>query len=790
MHKPQLAQSFIGFLLISIVTCSLEAQDDIDFNRDIRPILSDKCFSCHGPDKKHRGAGLRLDIEAEAKDFAIAEHDADDSELVARIETNDNLELMPPPNSGKALNEEEKKLIRRWIDQGAVWSDHWAYVKPQQHAPPVAKSNWPKNWIDQFVLDRLPEGIHPNPDADKITLLRRLHFDLIGLPPTPEQVQNFLEDDSEAAYQDVVDELLASPHFGERLAMYWLDLVRYADTVGYHGDQNHNISPYRDWVIKSLNANMPFDQFTREQLAGDLLENPTVAQRIASGYNRLLQTTHEGGLQPAEYIAIYAADRVRNISAVWMGSTLGCAQCHDHKYDPYTLTDFYSMSAFFADLDDTQHFTAGTNTNPTRRPPEISLPSKEQTQILNGFSKSLVKVQTQLEQTKDETKKAELEATLESLRNSINAISSQIRRSMVSVALEEPRVTRVLPRGNWLDESGPVVQPAIPGFMGKLNSAGDRANRLDLANWLMDTKDGSGQLTARVMANRFWYLLNGHAIAADLDDFGGQGTPPVAPELLDNLAFEFIDSGWDIKHMIRLIVNSRTYQQSSVATAERLEADPGNQWFARAGRYRLPAEVIRDNALLVSGLLIEDVGGVSSRPYQPAGHYRHLNFPTRTYHSTQGERQYRRGIYTHWQRQFLHPMLRSLDAPTREECTAERARSNTPLAALTLLNDPSFVEAARVFADRILNEGGQTFDEKLHFAFTWTLSRPPNQQETHLLKKLFESSRSEFEADPKAATQLIKTGQAPRSEHEVAILAAWTTITRAIFNLNENLTRN
>lgn len=788
MNKPSIA--IVVSIILAVPTFELFAQEKIDFNRDIRPILSDNCFYCHGPDKNHRAADLRLDVEEEAKDFVISEHDADDSELVRRIETDDELDKMPPVDSGKSLTDEQKQLIRRWVDEGAVWSDHWAYAKPMKHEVPTLNSDWPLNWIDHFVLDRMPEGVTPNPDADRTTLLRRLHFDLTGLPPTPTQVEEFLADDSDEAIQRVVNRLLESPHFGERFAMYWLDLVRYADTVGYHGDQDHNISPYRDWVINSLNDNMRFDQFTREQLAGDLLDSPTTSQRIASGYNRLLQTTHEGGLQPAEYIAIYAADRVRNVSSVWMGGTLGCAQCHDHKYDPYTLTDFYSMSAFFADLDDTQHFKSGTNALPTNRPPEISLPTKEQTQILEGFNSSLAKVQAQLEANSDEAKKAELEEEIKKLQNSIKAINSQIRRSMISVALKEPRVTRVLPRGNWLDDSGPVVQPAIPEFMGEIPTQNERANRLDLANWLVDSEKGAGLLTARVMANRFWYLLNGNAIAADLDDFGGQGTPPVAPKLLDNLAIEFVESGWDMKHMIRLIVSSRTYQQSSVATPEMLAADPENRWFARSGRYRLPAEVIRDNALMVSGLLVDEIGGPSSKPYQPAGYYRHLNFPVRKYHHHKNKNQYRRGVYVHWQRQFLHPMLRSLDAPTREECTAERPRSNTPLAALTLLNDPSFVEAARVFADRILSEGGDDFESRIQFAFSWTLSRKATQRELTLLNELFSQSLIEFQADRKAATQLTNTGMAPASKHDVAELAAWTTIARAIFNLNENLTRN
>jgi hypothetical protein len=780
----------IVFAIATLAVSFAGAQDTVDFNRDIRPILSDKCIFCHGPDKKHRGADLRLDIEESAKDFAIAEHDPDDSALIERIESKDRSELMPPPESGKKLTEQEKQLLRRWIDEGAVWSEQWAYVAPAKHAIPSVDSDWPLNWIDQFILDRMPEGIQPNPDTDQVTLLRRLHFDLTGLPPTPTQVESFLADKSELAYKKVVDELLASPHFGERMAMYWLDLVRYADTVGYHGDQDHNISPYRDWVIQSLNDNMPFDQFTREQLAGDLFESPTTSQQIASGYNRLLQTTHEGGLQPKEYIAIYAADRVRNFSAVWMGGTLGCAQCHDHKYDPYTINDFYSMAAFFADIDDTEHFTVGTNALPTRRPPELSLPTDDQRTALNDLNQTLAQIREQLKKERDDAKKTGHQEEVKSTQAAIKRLESQIRRTMITKAQPQPRTTRVFPRRNWLDETGPIVEPAIPEFLGKIETGNSRATRLDLANWLTDLQKGSGKLTARVMANRFWYLLNGHAIAADLDDFGGQGSPPVAPRLLDNLAIEFVESGWDVKHLIRLIVTSRTYRQSSIATETQLAADPNNQWFARAGRYRLPAETIRDNALLVSGLLVDEIGGPSSKPYQPAGYYRHLNFPPRKYKHDNDKRQYRRGVYIHWQRQFLHPMLRSLDAPTREECTAERPRSNTPLAALTLLNDPSFIEAARVFADRTLSNGGKDFESRLRFVFQWTLSRKPNAKESGLLKSLFEQTHSEFQANPEAAKKLTSTGLAPKSKHDVTELAAWTTVIRAVFNLNENLTRN
>src|SRR5262245_42094523 len=460
------------------------------------------------------------------------------------------------------------------------------------------------------------------------------------------------------------------------MATYWLDLVRYADTVGYHGDQDHHATPYRDYVIDAFNLNLPFDQFTREQLAGDLLPNPTTDQKIATCYNRLLQTSHEGGVQPKEYLAIYAADRVRNLSAVWMGATVGCAQCHDHKFDPYTSRDFYSLAAFFADVDEERHLRGGgSDTVPTKRPPEIPVHTKRERQRLADFDARIADLE---KRPADDEQKKQL-AALTKQRDSLRKAT---RLVMVTQAVT-PRTVRILPRGNWLDESGPVVDPAVPAFLGKL-PADRRATRLDLANWLTDAKAGAGGLTARVFVNRLWYLCFGVGLSKSLEDFGGQGEPPVYPELLDNLAVEFVESGWDVKHMVKLIVTSRSYRQASLESPALRDRDPENRLYARQGRWRLPAEMVRDNALAASGLLVVDVGGGVAKPYQPAGYYRHLNFPKREYVSDTDVRQWRRGVYVHWQRQYLHPMLRAFDAPVREECTAQRPRSNTPLAALVL----------------------------------------------------------------------------------------------------------
>ena len=776
------------------------AAESVEFNRDIRPILSDKCFACHGPDPASRKAELRLDVEHNAKAdrggyAAIVSGAADKSALAIRIRSADDDERMPPVDHAKPLSPQEIDLITRWIDQGASWQMAWSYVPPLRRAPPeVRGKNWPLNWVDQFILKRVEsEGLEPSPDADKTTLIRRLYIDLIGLPPTPREVDAFLADDSPRAYEDLVDRLLASPHYGERMAMYWLDLVRYADTVGYHGDQEHHISPYRDYVIDALNANMPFDQFTREQLAGDLLPDPTVEQRIATGYNRVLQTSHEGGVQPKEYLAIYAADHVRNVSAVWMGATLGCAQCHDHKYDPYTAKDFYSMAAFFADVDEAQHLTVAFDISPTPREPELELPTAEETARLQSHAADLQSLQQKHEQAAKDGDKATVKAIVEQLaecKAEIEAIHKQASRTMVTVAIE-PREMRVLPRGNWLDDSGEIVQPSVPEFLGRLPIVDRRANRLDLANWLMDYKKGAGGLTARVMANRLWYLFFGRGLSASLDDFGGQGFPPEYPELLDALSIEFVESGWDVKHMVKLMITSRTYRQSSLATAEHRERDPLNKLVARQCRYRYSAELVRDAALSVSGLLVTTIGGPSARPYQPVGYYKHLNFPIRVYEPHTDYQQWRRGVYTHWQRQYLHPMLKAFDAPTREECTAERPKSNTALAALVLLNDPTFTEAARAFAAKILVEADDSTSKRVDFAIHHTASRSADEEEQRVLSALLSESLVYYRDHPDEVDALLGVGltKAPGNVDRIE-LAAWTLVARATFNLSEFITRN
>jgi hypothetical protein len=794
---------WVVILLALVPTAAVRgAGPPIDFNRDVRPILSDKCFACHGPDEKHRKVRLRLDDERAAVAAGVlAPGKPEDSLLIRRITAEDENDRMPPKKSGKMLTPAEVETLRRWIAGGAKYAPHWAHVQPRRHEPPELRSPRPEvgNWIDRFLLAKLEkEGLSFAPEADRRTLARRLYFDLTGLPPTPQAVDSFVADSRADAYEKLVDQLLASDHYGERLAMYWLDLVRYADTVGYHGDQDHHASPYRDYVIDSFNQNVRFDQFTREQLAGDLLPEPTPDQKIATCYNRLLQTSHEGGVQPKEYLAIYAADRVRNLSAVWLGATLGCAQCHDHKFDPYTTRDFYSLAAFFADVDEEKHLRGGgVDAVPTKRLPEIPVHTRRERERLAELN-AQIEVTARLVQGTP-TPAEELRKQLQALQRDRDALQKAQRLVMVTQALPTPRTMRILPRGNWLDETGPVVEPAVPAFLGKLAVQG-RPTRLDLANWLTDSKGGVGGLTGRVFVNRLWYLFFGVGLSRSLEDFGAQGEAPSRPELLDNLAIEFIEGGWDVKRIVKLIVMSRAYRQSSLAAAGLAERDPDNRLVARQGRWRLPAESIRDNALFVSGLLVLDVGGPSAKPYQPAGYYRHLNFPTRTYVSDTDARQWRRGVYVHWQRQYLHPMLRAFDASTREECAAQRARSNTPLAALVLLNDPTFVEAARVLGQRTLAEGGRTDPseatksnidaQRVAFAFRQVLSRRPDDVEAKALLTLLEKGRAVYRADPGAAQGVIKVGLAPLpKDAEPAELAAWTAVGRALLNLSETITR-
>ncbi len=764
-------------VLLLLVPASVRAGDPgrVDFNRQIRPILSESCYQCHGPDHNKRKADLRLDLRdglfrSVDGTAVVVPGKLDDSELFVRI-TTPAVELrMPPRKAGGPLKPAQIELIKRWIEEGAEWKGHWAYIPPAR--PAVAGGHDDPGAIDHFIRARLAaEGLVPSPPADRASLIRRLSFDLTGLPPTPLEVDAFATDTSPNAYERLVDRLLASPRFGERMAIFWLDLVRYADTTGYHGDNHVDLYLFRDYVVRAFNDNMPFDRFTIEQVAGDLLAAPTTQTRIASGYNRLLQTTQEGGAQAKEYMAKYSADRVRNLSTVWLGATMGCCECHDHKYDPFTTREFYSVAAFFADVKET---AVGV------QEPTI-FPSQDQANRLNQLDNDRAPLNAIPKPSAAERSK------LAELDRQIEAIKKEIPSSLVSTSVP-PRVMRVLPRGNWQSESGTVVVPGVPGSLPPLDAKSPRASRLDLARWLVSA---GNPLPARVMVNRLWKLYFGRGLVATLDDFGSQGAWPTHPELLDWLACEFQSGGWNVKAMIKQMVMSQAYRQSSNTSEETRLRDPGNRWLARQSRFRLDAEFVRDNALAISGLLTAKIGGPSVKPYQPPGYWVFLNFPKRTYEADKGEDQYRRGLYTYWQRTFLHPSLLAFDASTREECVVERTRSNTPLQALVLLNDPTYVEAARAFAIRLIREGGTEPRARLERGFRLALSRSPRPQEIPVLLDLLHQHFDQFRAAPAAARESLKTGDEPVPPGiDPAELAAWTSVARVLLNLHETITRS
>ncbi len=855
----QLLASIAYVSIASVLLMNAVVAQDIDFNRDIKPILSDKCYACHGPDGDQRQGGgddgLRFDTKEGAFAeldgvFAIVPGDLEASGMIQRITADDPEERMPPTDHRKSLSKREQSLLVRWVQQGANWSQHWAYVAPQPSSRKITLASPPSdgNWIDTMILQQLSQrGLSQAPQATRRVLIRRLFFDLVGLPPSADQVEQFLSDETETAWEDLVDRLLASPHFGERMAIHWLDLVRYADTVGYHGDQDVSVSPFRDYVIDAFNSNMPFDRFTREQLAGDLLTNPTRDQLIASGYNKLGMMSAEGGAQPKEYLAKYASDRVRTASTLWLGSTLGCAECHDHKFDPFTQQDFYRFAAFFADIQE-RGLYSGANKDGNWGP-SIKVPDDELANLLEPIDARIeqlkasyqsIDVTASLQQWESRLRagdsdwqalRPEAMKALHELPEEVQSLivaeetsrSDQQRRQLTdyyrSVAPEvadirdrladaekeradseqrhtrrtlitkrvEPREVRVLRRGDWMDQGGEVVEPGVPHFLPPLQVEG-RATRLDLARWLTSKQN---PLTARVFVNRLWKTYFGIGLSKILDDIGSQGEFPIHADLLDELAIEFAENGWNIKRMIKLIVMSATYRQSSLMRDDLAEVDPYNRLLARQSRFRLDAELIRDNALSVSGLLVRDIGGRSVKPYQPSGLLRHLNFPKRTYQHDRGTNQYRRGVYTHWQRQFLHPAMKSFDAPAREECTAERSRSNTPLAALVLLNDPSYVEAARVFAQRILHSKASTDGERIDAVFAEALSRDPSEQERAILETLIQSQRKRYSAAPETAAEIVSIGQQTVDDDlDLVELASLLSVTRAVFNMHEFITRN
>jgi len=769
-------------LTFAFVEESFSEAKQVQFNRDVRPILSNHCFACHGPDEKQRKAKLRLDLKEslfeKRENVLIARGNPGASELFLRLTHSAPEERMPPEDFPKQLKASQANTIKAWIDQGAHWEDHWSYTKPRM--PSLAGKEKHLSPIDHFIRKRLNSSeLPPALPADSRTLVRRLHLDLLGLPPAPSVVEAFAGNPSALAYAKLVDKLLASPHFGERLALPWLDLARYADSVGYQKDRLRDCWLYRDYLIRAFNENKPYDQFVIEQLAGDLLEGDPLEKRswlIASGLNRMNQTTSEGGAQPKEYVAKYAADRVRNTAAIFLGSTMGCAECHDHKYDPFTTKDFYAFAAFFADIKE----------RGVGYPEHTPMPTYAQLDEWADLKAQLTALQNQLEDSVLEEDKTALDKKIKVIKDRIEKVTDSKKWPKTLVSLRsKPRTVRMLPRGNWIDESGPVMNPAVPTFLGKLDIGHRRATRLDLARWIASREN---PLTARVFVNRLWKQFFGKGLARDLDDLGAQGQRPTHPDLLDWLAVDFMENGWDIKRHIRQIVTSEAYRRSSNhPTATRL--DPENRLLARQGTFRLEAELIRDNALAISGLLVPKIGGRSVKPYQPSNYWFRL-YNSGKYVQDKGEELYRRGIYTLWRRSFWHPSLQAFDAPAREECVAERPISNTPQQALVLLNDPTYVEAARLFAERILTTHKEDLS-RFDLAFQFALARPPNNEESLILQKLLEKERKIYSENKNAAQALLTTGEKPHNETIDPIeLAAWTSVARTLLNLHETITRN
>ncbi|MEO1997582.1 MAG: PSD1 and planctomycete cytochrome C domain-containing protein [Planctomycetaceae bacterium] len=753
------------------------AEDVLEFSRDIRPLLAQACFRCHGPDQKQRKGELSLH-QRQGITAVFRGGSLQNSAAWQRMTSDDPEQVMPPPESNLTLSPADIKRIQRWIEQGARWQGHWAFVPPTR---PLVPAEGGSNPIDSFILTGLKsQSIQPVVAADHKTLLRRMTLDLTGLPPTPEAVDAYIANPSPRAYEEFVDQRLAALQFGERMAVYWLDLVRYADSVGYHKDSHRECWLYRDYVIDAFNFNKPYDAFVREQSAGDLLPGPKLNQlewKVASGFNRMNQTTSEGGAQAKEYLAKYSADRVRNTAAIFLGSTLGCAECHDHKYDPFTTADFYRFAAFFADL---QERGVGF-------PKQTPLPTRIQREQWQRLEREISELKKRLSNTKDD-QAAAIRAEIETRNKQLQKVSDP--KSWPKTLITEsgkPRTMRILPRGNWLDESGPEVTPAIPAFLGRLETQGRRPSRLDLAEWIVADKN---PLTARVFVNRLWKLFMGEGLSRTLDDLGLQGSPPTHPRLLDWLAVEFIDSGWDVKHMVKLIVMSQAYRRSSVCSTELRRRDPENRWFARQVSLRLPAEFVRDNALAISGLLSTKIGGPSVKPYQPANYWYRL-YKDAKYNQNHGSDLYRRGVYTYWRRSFWHPSLRAFDAPAREECVAQRPRSNTPSQSLVLLNDPTYVEAARVLATQMLQHGGSDAKQRIRWAFRRAVTREPLPEESAVLAGLYTRQLKRYRTDVGAATALIRIGETtPPPDVPVSELAAWTSVARTILNLHETITRN
>jgi len=701
------------FAILTVLTPSFVTAADPDFNRDIRPILSNSCFKCHGPATQK--GGVRLDAQNLAKNKnAIVPGNPAESVLLEKITAGDE-DRMPPKDSGPPLTAAQVETLKKWIASGAEYAPHWAFVLPRRAELPKNKIQT-SNAIDAFVVARLEaEKLSPSPEADRTTLIRRVTLDLIGLLPSPKEVADFVNDKSPQAYEKLVDRLLASPHYGERQARHWLDLARYADSNGYTVDGARSIWPYRDWVISAINNDMPFDQFTIEQLAGDMLPKSTLAQRIATGFHRNTSFNEEGGTDPEQFRVERTIDRTNTTAAVWLGLTMGCAQCHDHKFDPVSQKDYYRLYAFFNGFDETTMTVGGS--------PELDA-------LVNELMAKAAKLKS--EGKLDEGKAVDAE---------IKQVTKKIPSTLILKERAKPRESFVQIRGDFL-RKGDLVTPGYPTVLsGKSpGTAVPGLSRLDLAKWLM-SKDNP--LTSRVVANRAWQQFFGRGLVETENDFGMQGNAPTHPELLDWLAVDFRENGWSMKKLHRTIVTSATYRQTSVARPELATIDAQNKLLARQNRLRLEAEIIRDAALSASGLLSTKLGGAGVYPPLP----KELFSFTQSNHpwpESQGEDRYRRGIYTHIWRQSQHHLLTTFDGADAQTACTKRNRSNTPLQALHLANDPAFVEFAEALGRRIEKDGPADDAEKIDFAFQVCFARKPTADERDRVIKYLKSQKNNW----------------------------------------------
>ena len=856
----------VGLLPIGQERSARSDEPEIDYRRDIRPILSDNCYKCHGPDEAVLQADLRLDRKRNAfqqrgSGRPITAGRPDESTVYQRISASDPDEKMPPSDSGKVLTAQEIARIKRWIEEGAEWREHWSFLRAER--PPLPASELADEGlspIDQFIRIRLEQaGLSPSPRATKQSLIRRVTLDLTGLPPTLPEIDAFLADDSPAAYERMVDRLLKSARYGEHRARYWLDAARYGDTHGLHLDNERSMWPYRDWVIKAFNDNKPFNEFPVEQLAGDLLDNPTLDQLVATGFNRCNVTTSEGGSIAEEYLVRYAVDRVETTSTVWLGLTTGCAVCHEHKFDPISQREFYQLSAYFFSL--TEKAMDGNALLP---PPTIKVPTSAQLQRQDQLNERIEILEEQIaaevacisyeepakkrsvtettpqggetyesllawetvqrgltddsipkyvrdviqqgsDRSVDQQKQLEryfvehvysgtreifdpLHEQLDAAQKELATLDKSIPATLIMQDLPQPRPAYVLTRGEY-DKKGDQVEAGVPAVLPPL-PANAPANRLALARWLVDRDH---PLTARVTVNRLWQQFFGTGIVKTSEDFGSQGEWPSHPQLVDWLAVEFMERGWDVRGIVKQIVMSHAYCQSSRVTPMLLEVDPENRLLARAPRFRMDAEMIRDNALAISGLLVEQIGGQSVRPYQPSGIWSAVGYEasnTVKFVQDHGDKLYRRSMYTFWKRTAPPPTMQIFDAPSREYCVVRRERTNTPKAALALLNDVQFVEAARHLAQRMMHEAGDSDTERITFAFRLATARRPDEEEIGVLLDTYRTLLDGYQRDPNAATALIGYGEIPGDDTlDPVQLAAWTMVASAILNLDETITK-